>query len=67
MYALLTVLLVATSSPHAAKAPTPGRADWELLGSRRVSFAAEKDVITASHQGRFRAIKLEVQGGGPSP
>jgi len=63
MYALLAVLLVAACSPHPTAAAVPRRADWELLGSRRVSFAAEKDVITAAHQGRFRAIKIEVEGG----
>jgi hypothetical protein len=63
MYVLFAALLVSASAPSPSAAPVPLRADWELLGSRRVSFAAEKDVITARHEGRFRAIKLEVQGG----
>ena len=58
MYALVAALLLVAPS-----APATVRDNWELLGSRRVSFAGEKDVITAKHQGRFRAIKLEVEGG----
>jgi hypothetical protein len=63
MYALLATLLLASCASHPSAGPVPVRADWELLGSRRVSFAAEKDVVTAMHEGRFRAIKLEVAGG----
>jgi hypothetical protein len=38
--------------------------DWELLGTRRVSFRAERDVIpVTAREGRFLAIKLEVEGG----
>lgn len=53
-------LIASTLAPlHAA--PTP---DWELLGFRRVSFSSERDVITVgSHEGRFTAIKVEVDGG----
>lgn len=64
MYAMLAALLLAACAPARAAQPAPQlRGDWELLGTRRVSFAAEKDVIGASHQGRFRAIKIEVEGG----
>lgn len=59
MLALIAALL--TSPPFAP--PAPIRDNWELLGTRKVNFAAEKDVISAKHQGRFRAIKLEVEGG----
>jgi hypothetical protein len=38
--------------------------NWELLGTRRVSFRAEKDVIPVTvREGLFRTIKLEVEGG----
>lgn len=38
--------------------------DWELLGTRRVSFAAEKDVIDVGlREGSFDAIRIEVEGG----
>jgi hypothetical protein len=38
--------------------------DWELLGTRRVSFAADRDVIqVGAREGRFDAIKIEVEGG----
>jgi len=63
MYALFAALLLTSCASHPSTAAVPVRADWELLGSRRVNFAAEKDVIAAAHQGRFRAIKLEVEGG----
>lgn len=49
-----------------ALAPATARpADqWELLGSRRVSFAAERDVIQVGvREGLFSAIKIEVAGG----
>lgn len=39
-------------------------ADWELLGTRRVSFAVDHDaMIVGARQGGFTAIKLEVAGG----
>lgn len=59
MFALAAILLFTAPS----STPVSIRDNWELLGTRRVSFSAEKDVITARHQGRFRAIKLEVEGG----
>jgi len=37
---------------------------WELLGSRRVSFGAERDVIdVGAREGTFDAIRIEVDGG----
>ena len=42
------------------------RADdgWELLGSRRVSFAAERDVIEVGiREGMYTAMRIEVVGG----
>ena len=63
MLALLSALLLAPA-PVATPAPTDRPAEWELLGSRQVSFRAEKDVIPVTgREGRFRAIKLEVEGG----
>lgn len=41
-----------------------GPGDWERLGSRKVSFAADKDTIgVGAAEGRFDAIKLEVDRG----
>ena len=49
--------LAFTSAPLAAQ-------EWESLGSREVSFARERDVIAvAAREGRFRAIKIEVDQG----
>ncbi|MEZ5819085.1 MAG: hypothetical protein R3D44_18600 [Hyphomicrobiaceae bacterium] len=40
-------------------APRPGT--WELLGSQKVGFKVDRDVIRVGRQdGRFRAIKLRV-------
>ena len=58
----MNVLLAAILTIIVAATPTQSD-DWELLGARRVSFAAERDVIGAKHQGRFRAIKIEVDNG----
>jgi hypothetical protein len=39
-------------------------ADWELLGTRRVSFAVDHDAVAVgARSGAFKAIKLEVAGG----
>ncbi len=39
-------------------------ADWELLGTRRVSFSLDHDaMIIGARQGGFTAIKIEVAGG----
>jgi hypothetical protein len=64
MYALLAALVLsACSASQPAAQPHPLR-DWELLGSRRVEFRAERDVIKVTgHEGVFTAIKLEVDGG----
>ena len=38
--------------------------DWQLLGTRQVSYAAEKDVIPVTvRDGLFRSIKIEVADG----
>lgn len=35
---------------------------WEKLGSRKVQFKAEKDVITVTrYEGRFNAVRLKVE------
>jgi hypothetical protein len=55
-FALAAVLLL----------PAPARptAEWELLGSRRVSFAVDHDVIDVGvREGTFDAIRIEVDGG----
>jgi hypothetical protein len=39
-------------------------AEWDLLGSRRVSFALDHDaIIVGAREGAFNAIKIEVAGG----
>jgi len=38
--------------------------NWEPLGSRRVSFAVDRDVIdVGAREGTFEAIRIEVEGG----
>jgi hypothetical protein len=42
----------------------PAAAQWELLGTRRVSFAAERDVIVVrAREGLFNAVRIDVHGG----
>jgi hypothetical protein len=39
-------------------------ADWELLGTRRVSFTLDHDaIIVGARAGGFTALKIEVAGG----
>ncbi|HEX9293187.1 MAG TPA: hypothetical protein VF873_05830 [Gemmatimonadales bacterium] len=39
-------------------------ADWELLGTRRVSFTLDHDaIIVGVREGGFTAIKIDVAGG----
>lgn len=63
MFALVAAVLLATGAPQVSRGAAPVQDAWELLGTRRVNYRAEKDVVAASHQGRFRAIKIEVEGG----
>ena len=57
---IAATLGIAVTLPAAAW-PAP---EWELLGSRRVSFRAERDVVeVGAGDGRFTAIRLEVDGG----
>jgi hypothetical protein len=61
MLALLSALVLTAA---ASATPLPVRADWELLGQRKVEFRAERDVIAVTaREGAFTAIKLEVDGG----
>ena len=44
--------------------PRRATAQWELLGARRVSFAAERDVIVVgAREGLFNAVRIDVAGG----
>lgn len=64
MFALLAAMLLAQPAAPAPAPPPSVRDEWELLGTRVVNFRAEKDVIRVTgREGRFRAIKLEVEGG----
>jgi len=58
--------LLAAALAVAAPLSTPARAadEWELLGSRRVSFRGERDIIeVGGREGAYRSIKIEVEGG----
>ena len=46
-----------------AAAAVPGTGGWERLGSRTVDFRVDHDVITAGHEGSFRQIRFDVEGG----
>ncbi len=64
MYAMLAALVLTACAPGATVSPAPHRVDWDLLGSRRVAFTAERDVIkVGGRHGAYHALKLEVDGG----
>jgi len=53
------MLVVALAALVSLQAP-----NWDLLGSRRVSFAVDRDVIdVGAGEGTFNAIRIEVEGG----
>ena len=59
-WSLTAALAAALLLPASARSA----AEWELLGSRRVTFDAERDVIDVRRpQGTFSAIRIEVEGG----
>jgi hypothetical protein len=59
----LAVVLTLAAHPLGLR-PAAGADDWQLLGRRRVSFAAERDVIEVGiREGLFDAIRVEVQDG----
>jgi hypothetical protein len=63
MYAILAAIVLTACSASQPASVHPIR-DWDLLGSRRVEFRAERDAIKVTgHEGTFTAIKLEVDGG----
>lgn len=62
--AALGLAALALPSPLRAQTLPPGQ--WDLLGERRVSFRAERDVIPVGpHDGTYRAMMLDVIGGHP--
>lgn len=59
----LSVVFTLGALPLALR-PAAERDDWQLLGRRRVSFAAERDVIEVGvREGLFDAIRVEVKDG----
>jgi len=59
-WSLTAALAVGLLLPASAR-PAP---EWELLGSRRVSFAVDRDVIdVGAREGTFDAVRIEVDGG----
>jgi hypothetical protein len=59
----LALVLTLIALPLAVR-PAAGADDWQLLGSRQVSFSAEKDVIEVGiREGLFDAIRVEVRDG----
>jgi hypothetical protein len=64
MLRLKRILLSALVIGAAASSELLAQADWELLGTRKVSLAKETDVIeVARRDGRFDAIRVEVDNG----
>jgi len=45
--------------------PAPLAANWELLGSRKVNYKLDRDVISVTKkEGTFTALKIKVRKGG---
>ena len=44
-------------------APAPAQGAWVHLGTRQVDFRVDHDVVVAAGDGRFRRIRLVVDGG----
>jgi hypothetical protein len=62
--ALAVLFAVGLSSFTLAPKTTTSNAGWEHLGSRKVNFGLEKDVISVTAaEGRFSKLKLKVTGG----
>lgn len=60
--AALAMLAAATVLPDLASAQR-GQGKWELLGTQKVGFTVDRDVIRVGRrEGRFRAIQLRVRG-----
>lgn len=58
------LLVAALGSGALVALPLRATAQWELLGARRVSFAAERDVIVVgAREGLFNAVRIDVAGG----
>ena len=58
------MLAVALAAITLLQGPPRPVAEWDLLGSRRVSFAVDRDVIdVGAREGTFNAIRIEVDGG----
>lgn len=59
-----TAATVSIADVAHAQRPGAGRpGTWELLGTQKVGFIVDRDVIRVGRQeGRFRAIKLRVRG-----
>jgi len=58
------MLAVALAAIVLFQVPARPAAEWDLLGSRRVSFAVDRDVIdVGAREGTFNGIRIEVEGG----
>jgi len=63
MLALALVGIIATLSIADAEARRGGKRNWELVGSQKVGFLVDKDVIQVGRRdGDFSKIKLMVKG-----
>jgi len=60
--ASLSMILPIDSANAQRRPPSNRPGTWELLGSQKVNFGADRDVIRVGRrEGQFRAIKLRVQ------
>ncbi|MGK0388199.1 MAG: hypothetical protein ACI94Y_000927 [Maribacter sp.] len=61
---IAVILLSTFASAHTPIIPSFEKVSWERLGSKKVNFRVEKDVIRVGlKDGRFTKLKVQVTGG----
>ncbi|OWY23430.1 DUF2541 domain-containing protein [Sphingobacteriales bacterium UPWRP_1] len=67
MFVLFAVLAAACAAFGFAVAPNPALpagGGWELLGSKKVNYSLDHDVLhVGKHEGSFKKLKITVTGG----
>lgn len=61
----IAVMLLSTfASAHTVNLPSFDKSNWERLGSKKVNFRLDRDVIKVGlRDGRFTKLKVQVTGG----
>lgn len=62
-YSVAVVAIVLLPAPAAAPTPAVVQRQWVHLGTRRVGSRGDHDIIRTAGEGRFKRIRLVVEGG----